>query len=126
MTAPARVLVVDDEALIAMVLEDMLADLGCDVVGPAASIAEALSLIVAGTIDAALVDINLRGVPSDPVAHRLHELAIPFAFVTGMADRRQDAFADVPVLQKPFSAGEIERVVGGLLGASRPPAESDA
>lgn len=107
-----RILVVDDEALIAMLLEDMLVDLGCAVVGPAASVAAAMALIGSTAIDAALVDVHLAGTSSDPVALALQAHNIPFAFVTGSVARRNAVFADVPTLQKPFAIAELERTIG--------------
>src|SRR5271165_2043073 len=79
----SRVLLVEDEAMIAMLIEDMLADLGCDVVATAGQLGEAVSLARSGSFDLAFLDLNLRGVPSYPVAQALRERGIPFAFVTG-------------------------------------------
>ena len=79
-----NVLVLEDEAVIAMLLEDMLVDLGCKVVGPAAKVAEALQLVRSEQIGAALLDLNLgRGETGYPVADALAARAVPFAFVTG-------------------------------------------
>jgi CheY-like chemotaxis protein len=78
-----RVLIVEDEALIAMVYEDLLAEQGCESLGPAASVAQALALIAADPPDAALLDVNLDGEISGPVAERLHQEGIPFLVVTG-------------------------------------------
>jgi len=107
-----RVLLVEDEALIAMLLEDMLSDLGCDVIATAPQIDEAVALARTETIDLAIVDINLRGVPAYPVACALRERRIPFAFVTGYGAAGTDpAYRDVPVLQKPFRGEHLESIV---------------
>src|SRR4051812_36415564 len=80
-----RVLVVEDETLIAMMIEDLLADMGCIVVGAAATIAQALALLAdpAFQIDGALLDVNLGGEKVFPVADALAQRAIPFVFATG-------------------------------------------
>jgi CheY-like chemotaxis protein len=116
----SRVLLVEDEAMIAMLIEDMLADLGCDVVATAGQLDEAVSLARSGSFDLAFLDLNLRGVPSYPVAQALRERGIPFAFVTGYGTAGTDpAYAEAPVLQKPFRERHLEVVVQRLR-AGRP------
>ncbi len=111
----ARVLLVEDEALIAMLLEDMLADLGCDIVATAAELGEVVALAQTEAIDIAIIDINLRGVAAYPVAQALRERGIPFAFVTGYGAAGSDpAHQDVPVLQKPFRGEHLESIVQRL------------
>ena len=118
----SRVLLVEDEAMIAMLIEDMLADLGCDVVATAGQLDEAVSLARSGSFDLAFLDLNLRGVPSYPVAQALRERGIPFAFVTGYGTAGADpAHADVPVLQKPFREGHLGAVVQLLRAGRRLP-----
>jgi CheY-like chemotaxis protein len=103
-----KVLVVDDEALIAMLIEDMLSDLGCDVVGPAYRLSEALELAKDSDIDCAILDLNLEGKPTFPVAAVLRERNIPFVFASGYAMNDSDPdFSQVRVLQKPFNAADI-------------------
>jgi CheY-like chemotaxis protein len=92
-----KVLVVEDEALVSMLVEDMLTDLGCVVVGPAAEIEEALRLAGSADIDAALLDVNLGGRPIFPVADALK--------ARGAA-----------VLQKPFREADLRRVLETLVG----------
>jgi CheY-like chemotaxis protein len=117
-----RVLLVEDEAMIAMLIEDMLAELGCDVVATASQLDEAVSLARSGSFDLAFLDLNLRGVPSYPVAKALRERGIPFAFVTGYGTAGTDpAHADAPLLQKPFREGHLEAVVQLLRARQRPP-----
>lgn len=100
-----RILIVEDEELIAMLIEDFLLELGCEIVGPAASVAAALPLIEAGGIAGALLDLSLNGEPAYPVAESLAARGIPFIFTTGYAQADlANRFADVPTLAKPFSS----------------------
>jgi len=108
-----RVLVVEDEALVAMLIEDQLIELGFDVVGPAATASQAIALCEDERIDGAVLDVNLGGGQrSDPVAELLAAKGIPFVFVTGYGqagiDRR---FADAGVLQKPFTLAELDALL---------------
>jgi CheY-like chemotaxis protein len=79
-----RVLVVEDEGLLAALLEDMLAELGCQTIGPAGTVEQALALIAEFEVDAAVLDLNLNGVQAYPVAEFLRRRGIPFIFTTGM------------------------------------------
>lgn len=114
-----RVLLVEDEMLVAMVIEDSLRDLGYDVLGPAASVEEALHLIRAetGRIDAAVLDVNLGGRPSFPVADLLAGAGVPVIFVTGYRELpRERPIGDANVLlQKPFGLGELEAAMSRML-----------
>jgi CheY-like chemotaxis protein len=107
------ILVVDDETLIAMLLEDVLLDLGCTVVGPAATVAQSLALVEGGrTLDGALLDINLRGELVYPVADVLAARGVPFVFITGNALHGIDPhYAAIPAVAKPFSSETIIEVV---------------
>lgn len=102
MTA-AKVLVVEDEAIIAMSIQDMLLEEGFDVIGPAGSVAAALALLRNGeAVDCALLDVNLRGETVYPVASELSERSIPFAFTSGYGQSGIDPrFAGRVVLPKP-------------------------
>jgi len=114
--AGLRVLVVEDEMMVSMLIEDMLTDLGCAIVGPASRLDEAMELARATELDCAVLDVNLGGQPIFPVADLLRERGRPFAFATGYGDaglRDQDRGA--PVLQKPFREGDLARVLGELL-----------
>src|ERR1700690_275360 len=98
-----RVLVVEDEMIVAWLLEDMLAELGCAVLGPAASVNQALAIIEAEAIDVAVLDVNLNGQMSYPIADALAARGLPFVFVTGYdKDRMLKGYRTFPVLQKPF------------------------
>lgn len=116
MTEKARnVLVVDDEALIAMLIEDMLLEIGCKVVGPAYQLGEAVALAGEAEIDCAILDLNLEGKPTLAVARVLRERNIPFVFASGYAASELGAdFNDVPVLQKPFTALDIASAVAHM------------
>jgi CheY-like chemotaxis protein len=111
-----RVLVVEDEAAVALMLEDLLAERGAVVVGPAADAASALELIAAGTIDCAVVDYGLVGGTSLPVADALMARGVPFLFASGYdATGFDPRYAGVPRLEKVYSADELLRVLADLL-----------
>lgn len=104
-----RVLVVEDEALISMLIEDMLAEIGCQHVEVAASVEGALGVLAKTSPDFAVLDINLNGQRSFPVADILRSRAIPFIFLSGYGARGLDAtYADAKVLEKPFRVGDLE------------------
>jgi len=100
-----RILVVEDEALIVMEMEDMLTELGCQVVGPVSTVEKALALIGEAEVDGALLDMNLRGEHVLPAAEKLMARNVPFLLVTGYDIRSGNAPAlnDAPRLSKPFS-----------------------
>lgn len=105
-----RVLVVEDEAAISLLLEDMLLDFGCEVVGPAGRLPVALRLVEAGGIDVAILDVNVAGEPIYPVADALAAKGIPLVFSTGYGSGGIDGpYRDRPVVQKPFSQSDLER-----------------
>jgi CheY-like chemotaxis protein len=112
-----RILVLEDEPLVAMLLEEILLDLGCVVVGPAYSLAEGLRMAETETLDGALLDVNLNGDMSDGVAEVLRGRGIPYALATGYGSAAQlNAGPDVPVLQKPYPADKVEAVLLQLFG----------
>ena len=116
MTAPVRILLVEDEPLIAMMLEDVLETLDRQVAGTADSVAAALDLVAAGGFDAAILDVNLRGgEKSWPVADALAARGTPFVIATGGSD---DTVAprhrDRPVLSKPFTIDGVEKALDSL------------
>jgi CheY-like chemotaxis protein len=113
-----RVLVVEDEMMVAMLIEDMLTDLGCIVVGPAARLDEAIALANGVEIDCAVLDVNLGGQPIFPLADILRASGKPFAFATGYGDAGlREADRGAPVMQKPFREGDLARVLGELRAA---------
>jgi CheY-like chemotaxis protein len=103
-----RVLVVEDEFLVALDMETILGEAGFDVIGLAGSVAEALRLIAADQPDAVLLDNNLNGESAGAVAADLTARRVPFAFVSGN-DRQSlpPAFADVLLVRKPFDAARL-------------------
>jgi len=112
MSAQRRVLVVEDEMMIAMMLEDMLADMGHEVVGVAPNLKAALALAADAEIDVAILDINLAGERSFPVAHLLRSRGVPFLFATGYGVLGlEDPFRDILTLKKPFQMTELARAV---------------
>ena len=116
--AGLKVLVVEDEMMVSMLIEDMLSDLGCVVVGPASRLDEAMELAQAGGIDCAVLDVNLGGQPIFPLADLLRQMGRPFAFATGYGDAGlRDVDKGSPVLQKPFREGDLARVLGELSAA---------
>ena len=105
----------EDEVIVAMTLEDMLADLGHAVVGPANRLDDALSLAATADFDAALLDVNLGGQRSDPVADLLRQRGIPFGFITGYGSGAIDqGGGPQPVLSKPCSAASLAALLREL------------
>ena len=110
-----KVLVVEDEMMVSMLIEDMLGDLGCTVVGPASRIEEAFELAKSAEIDCAVLDVNLGGQPIFPLADVLREKGAPFAFATGYGDAGlREVDRGTPVLQKPFRESDLARILGEL------------
>lgn len=105
-----RVILVEDEALIAMIIEEMISDLGCTAIGPAATLDEALSLVASTTdADCALLDINLRGASSWPIADALRAKGVPFAFVSGYGPAGlEPKYTGETVLAKPIDTMQLE------------------
>jgi CheY-like chemotaxis protein len=122
--AGRRVLLVEDELLVAMEMEEALRGLGCEVLGPAATVEEALRLaqVDAGRIDAAVLDVNLAGRPSFPVADLLAGRGVPVVFATGygdLPDGRATGRSGV-LLRKPLGRGELEAALPRMLAPSPP------
>ena len=116
-----RVLVVEDEMMVSMLIEDMLTELGCEVVGPAARLDEAMALARDGEMDCAVLDVNLGGQPIFPLADLLRAKGAPFAFATGYGDAGlREADRGSPVLQKPFRESDLARVLAALKPGASP------
>ncbi|MET0314990.1 MAG: response regulator [Hansschlegelia sp.] len=115
-----RILLVEDEAMIAMLFEDVLLDSGAIVVGPASGVKTALDAIASEEIHGALLDVNLGGEQSFAVADALQERSIPFVFVTGYGGAGvRDRYPHAPTLQKPFVTSDLERALSELGLAAR-------
>lgn len=111
-----RVLVVEDEALIAMDIATTFEDAGATVIGPASTIEQAQALVASTTIDAALLDANLAGNPIDELAEALAARGVPFAFLTGYGrNMLPPAFRHAPLIRKPFMPREATEAVAELL-----------
>jgi len=107
--------------LVAWLIEDMLADLGCAVIGPASSVNQALAMIDAEAVDAAVLDLNLNGQMSYPVADALAAHGVPFVISTGYdKDTLPDDNRACPVLQKPFHRSELSDSLAKLLTPKEP------
>jgi CheY-like chemotaxis protein len=103
-----RALVVEDEVLVGMLLEEMLHALGYELAALSTHLDEALTLARSAAFDVALLDINLNGRQSFPVADAIRARGLPFLFATGYGSRIVGApYNDVPILQKPFSLAEL-------------------
>jgi CheY-like chemotaxis protein len=111
-----RVLVVEDELLVLMMIEDMLADLGCESVIAAGTVDKALAVINAQVIDAAMLDMNLHGTNSHVVADALAARGVPFVYSTGNGGpNMRDGYRDRLVLRKPFKNEELVDILTRLL-----------
>jgi CheY-like chemotaxis protein len=118
MPARLRILIVEDEWLIASTEQAMLQELGFDAAGPVSSVAKALEMVACQAFDAVLLDVNLAGnEKSFPVARTLLERGIPFLFVTGYVDRDFPAeFKAAPRIGKPIRSAALCRELRSLLG----------
>ncbi len=115
-----KVLIVEDESLVSMLIEDALADLGCRVVGVASGVDEALAKAATLALDAAILDVNLHGKQTAAVAEILKKRGVPFLFATGYGvSGLPGNFQDTPFLQKPFHEADLERVLRQTLEFER-------
>jgi len=113
-----RLLVVEDEMLVALALEEMLGDFGCVVVEVAGTVDRGLALADKLTLDGAILDINLGGEKVFPVAQRLAERGVPFVFCTAYGAAALPAcFAKAPTLAKPYNEQRLRSLlISGLVG----------
>ena len=101
-------LVVEDESLVAMLIEEYLSEFGCIVAGSVRRVAKGIEALEGGEIEAAVLDMNVAGESAGPLAERLDELGIPFIFASGYGARGIDnRWAGRPMLQKPFSPDDL-------------------
>ena len=114
-----RILLVEDEFIVAAMAEDMLAELGATVIGPANTIAAALRLVEMSTIDAAVLDVNMDGNRIDPVAEALSARSIPIVFATGYGDGALGRAREAPVLDKPYTQEQLADALARALKIPR-------
>jgi CheY-like chemotaxis protein len=112
-----RILLVEDEQLVAMLVEDMLGDLGCHMIQCASGLEEAIDIARSGEFDFAMLDMNLNGDPVFPVAEILLERGIPFAFASGYgAGGLPEKMRDRQVITKPFKLDDVSAVIASNFG----------
>ena len=114
-TSRRNILIVEDELMIRMLLEDMLLDLGYEIVAATGQIEEAIPLARAADIDVAILDVNLNGHTVSPIAEILESRGLPFVFATGYGERGlPERFRDRPTLQKPFEQEALGRILSRI------------
>lgn len=112
MSQPIKVFVVEDEMTIALLIEDMLADLGCELAELATRLPRALEIAETIEADFAILDINLDGHMSFPVADILDRRGVPFVFATGYGPAGlSEAYRDRPVIKKPFDLKTLDAAI---------------
>lgn len=120
MLAGVRVLLVEDEMMLLMMIEGMLEDMGCRSVTTAATVKQALAHLDEQTFDVAMLDLNLNGDRSYPIADALTERGVPFLFSTGYGSQGvMDGYRDRPVLMKPYQFEELVSTLEGLIPDNR-------
>lgn len=113
-------LIIEDESLLSLLLEDMLAELGCKVVGSASSVPEAIEAVSKVDAQAAILDIKLGDEKSFAVAQALTARGIPFVFATGYGDGQvEDPWREHHVLQKPFAQDQLADLLARALGGQQ-------
>lgn len=110
------ILVVEDEPMIAMMLDDLLTDLGCRVIGPAMNLVQAQSLLERGTCDAAIVDLNLNGTMAHPLVETLRARGVPVIVATGYGSDVSDLPDGCRMLAKPYAIQHVEEALRACLG----------
>jgi CheY-like chemotaxis protein len=118
--AGKRVLLVEDEALLAMLVQEWLEEAGATVVGPARSTAQALRGVEADWLDTALLDVQLADGRSAPAAARLRERGIPFVVATGYDRPPERAYAGMPLLSKPYRRADLIDALRQALDTAMP------
>jgi CheY-like chemotaxis protein len=116
-----RLLVVEDETMVALMLEDMLDEFGCVVVDVAGTLSRGMAIVADEPLsfDGAILDVNLGGERVYPVATRLAERGVPFIFCTGYGRHGLDTdFAHVPTLAKPYMPEDLQKILVTVMGAA--------
>ncbi len=115
-----RVLIVEDDVMIRMLIEDMLGDLGFAVAAEASKVHEALAAVDSTAFDVAILDVNLSGETTGPVAEALAARGTPFVFATGYGEHGlPDQFRDRPLLKKPFQIESLKRMLEAALAGAK-------
>jgi DNA-binding response OmpR family regulator len=110
-----RMLVVEDEPLVAMMIEDVVAEMDCDIVGPVAQIDEAVAVAKLAEVDCALLDVNIQGGTIEPVAAILKARGVPVLLATGYGSNNiPEVLRNYPCLAKPYSTGRLREAVRDL------------
>jgi CheY-like chemotaxis protein len=113
-----RVLIIEDSPVVAPFAAELLGELGCEVVGPAPNMAAARELVENETIDAALLDVHIRGERVFPICDMLESRGIPFVLTSGYADWQiPEKWRDRPRLQKPYTFDQVKEALGPLIEA---------
>ena len=119
MNNPRRILIVEDEPLIAMMLEDFIESLGHDVRGPCESVAEALAMVEVDGFDLAILDVNLKGESVWPVAAALRAKGVPFVLASGGHVEPPPAeFADTAMIEKPYTIDRVTPIIESVLAGA--------
>ena len=114
-----RVLIVEDEAAISMLIEDMVHEYGTEIVGPAATVERAMGLVRSERIDAAILDVNVRGMMVFDLADAIRSAGIPIVFATGYRSHIiPDRFKDAHILEKPFTFDALREALDLALAGS--------
>lgn len=118
MSAP-RIMIVEDEALVALMVEDLLTDFGCEVSGSFGAVDKALEWLgptgaSPAPLDGAVLDVNVGGTMVFPVAERLRAAGVPFVFATGYGALPRAGFEDITVLSKPITAEMLREAIEGF------------
>ncbi|MBB1250756.1 MULTISPECIES: response regulator [unclassified Rhizobium] len=122
-----RVMVLEDDVLIAMDMEDFLLGQGCQVVGPISNVESALEKVETGGLDGAVVDLNLRGELSVPVIEALKSRGIPVIVCSGYAELSgvRDMLADVPMVTKPCDFNALSKILADSFTAAAAPQSAE-
>jgi two-component SAPR family response regulator len=114
-----RVLIVEDEAAISMLIEDMVHEYGTEIVGPAATVEHAMGLVRSEHVDAAILDVNLCGTMVFDLADAIRSAGIPIVFATGYRSHIiPDRFKDAQILEKPFTFDALREALDQALAGS--------
>lgn len=116
--AALRVLIVEDESIVSLLVEDMLIDIGCGQVQHAANVAQAMTVVEKAPPDAAVLDVNLTGQMVFPVAERLEALGVPFVFASGYSRTGLPGrWRGHSMVQKPFTQDGLEKALRLAIGS---------